>query len=170
MAGTPGTGRTERGRAAAGSRRRRGARSARPGRQRRPAGRRSAALGAGLGAPLSQPPSLRRLALAREALKGPGGRASCPPPALPPATGRGRRRERAGRRPRRPPAPGQGRSGAAARGPSPQGPARCWGSAGGCARRSLAAGSCSPALLPRPADALGQSFPGVKACSGRVAS
>lgn len=53
------------------------------GRQRRPAGRRRAALRAGLGAPLSQPPSLRRPALARDALKGLGAGqppASCPAP------------------------------------------------------------------------------------------
>lgn len=53
MAGTPETGRTERGGAAAANRRRRGARSARPGRQRRPAGGRRAALSAALGAALS---------------------------------------------------------------------------------------------------------------------
>lgn len=170
MAGTPGTGRAERGRTAAGSRRRRGARSARSGPTappRRPAKRspgrwaRSAALSA---AELRTPgPRPRRF-------KGSRGRASRPPPALPPATGRGRRRERAGRLPGRARAPDQGRSGAVARWSVPPRPGAERGERGRVRQKVPCCGERRPSPPPAPRECAGSKLSGVKACSRRVAS
>lgn len=98
--GPPGTGREERGRAAAERRRRRAAGApAPPAREAQPWALDSSRCSGEFGEPLSPPPGSPCPALGRDALKGSRGGPAARLLPCPPRLERGRRRERAGRRP-----------------------------------------------------------------------